>query len=248
MTIQRVRSKWAKTNVLLKSEEIRDQIPKTVEWSHDALNEMLNEYGMVYVKPDHGTFGTGVIRVEKQTNGVYTFQLKTKKRSFSSFKKMIIPLQKIISTRPYLIQRGIYLLTYSRRRFDLRVMVQKNDANEWETTGIIGRLSHPRKIVTNYHSGGTPMSIEKLMGDHLSHAHIANYKTRLRKQGVAIAGQLQSKYPRLKEIGVDVAVDTSLKPWILEVNTLPDPYIFRKLKDKRVFRKICRYCKLYGRL
>ena len=95
---------------------------------------------MVYVKPDHGTFGNGVIRVEKKTNGVYTFQLKPKRVSFSSFKKMIIPMQKIISTRPYLIQQGIYLLTYSRRRFDLRVMVQKNDANEWETTGIIGRL------------------------------------------------------------------------------------------------------------
>ena len=94
MAIQRVRSKWAKTNVLLKSEEIRDQIPKTVEWNQDALYEMLNEYGMVYVKPDLGTFGTGVIRVEKQTNGVYTFQLKTKKRSFSSFSKMIIPCRR----------------------------------------------------------------------------------------------------------------------------------------------------------
>ncbi|MFC5653207.1 YheC/YheD family protein [Paenibacillus solisilvae] len=248
MAIQRVSSKWAKTNVLIKSEELRDQIPVTVEWSQDALNQMLNKYGMVYVKPDFGTYGSGVIRVQKSSSGNYSFQVKTKKRAFPSFEQMIVPLQRIISNRPYLIQRGIYLLKYSRRRFDLRVMVQKNDTNEWESTGIIGRLSHPRKIVTNYHSGGTPMSIEKLMGRHLSHADIAAYKTQLCKQGVAIATQLQTKYPRLKEIGVDVAVDTSLKPWILEVNTLPDPYIFRKLQDKRIFRKIRRYCKLYGRL
>ena len=44
------------------------------------------------------------------------------------------------------------------------------------------------------------MSIEKLMRDYLSHTRIANYKKRLRKQGVAIAGQLQTKYPRLKKL------------------------------------------------
>ncbi|MBW7452610.1 YheC/YheD family protein [Paenibacillus sepulcri] len=246
MAIQRVKSKWAKTNSLVKSEEMRDSIPTTKKWSSETLRSMLNEYKMVYVKPDQGTFGSGVIRVEKLENH-YTYQLGTRIRNFSGFEAMAASLQTVIKSRTYLVQRGIHLLKHKGRRFDIRVMVQKNDRHEWESTGIIGRLSHPSKIVTNYHSGGTPMTIERLMQSHLTKVQTRNLKSRLRKLGVSVARQLQNDYPRLKELGVDVAVDTSFKPWILEVNTLPDPFLFRKLPDKRVFRKIYRYGLLYGR-
>jgi len=246
LAIQRVRSKWAKTNSLVKSDELRDYIPTTKRWSRDTLKQMINDYRMVYVKPDLGTFGNGVIRVENQGER-YTFQLGTRLRAFNSFEAMATQLQAAIKSRPYLIQRGIQLLKHQKRRFDIRVMVQKNDRNEWESTGIIGRLGHPSKIVTNYHSGGTPMTFERLMKAHLSASRILALKSQLRKLGVSAARQLQHDYPRLKEIGVDVAIDHSFKPWILEVNTLPDPFLFRKLPDKRVFRKIYRYGLLYGR-
>ncbi|GGE00664.1 hypothetical protein GCM10010911_69480 [Paenibacillus nasutitermitis] len=208
---------------------------------------MLNDYRMVYVKPELGTFGNGVIRVENQ-DGHYTFQLGTRLRAFTSFEAMATALQaSAIKSRSYLIQRGIHLLKHRKRRFDIRVMVQKNARNDWESTGIIGRLGHPSKIVTNYHSGGTPMTLERLMQTHLTASRISSLNSRLRKLGVSAAKQLQLDYPRLKEIGVDVAIDQSFKPWILEVNTLPDPFLFRKLPDKRVFRKIYRYALLYGR-
>lgn len=247
MPIQRVSSKWAKTKSLLKSSELTEHIPETKRWSKNTLQAMLDNYKMVYVKPDSGTFGTGVIRVEKHTAESYSFQLGTRKREFRSFDAMAQKLQETIKPQSYLIQRGIQLLKHANRRFDIRVMVQKNNKNYWESTGIIGRLSHPGKIVTNYHSGGTPMSMERLMSGKLSPPKLTSYNSRLKKLGEAVARQMQQQYPRLKELGIDVAVDTSFKPWILEVNTLPDPYIFRKLKDKSVFRKIYRYCVSYGR-
>lgn len=150
--------------------------------------------------------------------------------------------------RLFLIQKGIHLLKHSRRRFDFRVMVQVNLKGKWETTGIIGRLAHPKKIVTNYHSGGTPLPFERLMSTHMNTSQQQNYLGMLRKMGVQVAHQLQSAYPRIKEIGIDVAIDTKLNPWILEVNTKPDPYLFRKLKDRRVFRKVYRYAVAYGRI
>lgn len=247
MPIQRVRSKWAKTNSLLKSSELTEHIPETKRWSKNSLHAMLDAYKMVYVKPDSGTFGSGVIRVEKRANENYSFQVGTRKREFHSFDAMAHKLQHTIKPQSYLIQRGIQLLRHANRRFDIRVMVQKNTKNHWESTGIIGRLSHPAKIVTNYHSGGTPMSMDQLMSGKLSASQLAAYHSRLKKLGESVAKQLQNQYPRLKEIGIDVAVDSSFKPWILEVNTLPDPFIFRKLKDKSVFRKIHRYCVSYGR-
>jgi D-alanine-D-alanine ligase-like ATP-grasp enzyme len=70
----------------------------------------------------------------------------------------------------------------------------------------------------------------------------------LRGLGVAVAAQLERKFPGIKEIGVDIAVDQQYKPWILEVNTKPDPYIFQKLQNKAVFRKIIRYVRAYRQI
>jgi len=129
----------------------------------------------------------------------------------------------------------------------LRVMVQMNPRSRWESTGIIGRVAHPRKIVTNYHAGGTPMPFSRLLSGYLNAGQRNDYENRLRKLGVSVAEALNQRYPRLKEIGLDVAIDESLRPWILEVNTFPDPYIFRKLPDRSVFRKIYSYANAYGR-
>ncbi|SEN46686.1 YheC/YheD family protein [Paenibacillus sp. OV219] len=247
MAIQRVKSKWAKTKVLMNSEQLRARIPVTKVWASPALEQLLQDFGMVYVKPDQGTFGLGVIRVEKQSDISYSYQHDTKIMQFTSFETLSRSLQRLIGSRRYLIQQGIQLLRYDGRRFDVRVMVQHTSQKAWETTGIIGRLSHPAKIVTNYHSGGTPMSIDQLMNPHLLPGQINSYKSWLAELGIATARQLQTTYPGLKEIGIDLAIDESFQPWILEVNTLPDPFIFRKLSDQSVFRRIHRYCVGYGR-
>ncbi|MFD0716186.1 YheC/YheD family protein [Paenibacillus sp. GCM10027626] len=248
MTGLRMKSKWLKTNVLLQSHELQQFIPATKPWSPSCFQMMLDQYAMIYLKPDIGTFGKGVIRAEKKPHGVYTFQLGTRLYTFSSLEQMIDRLQRIIGTRRYIVQQGIHLLSHMQRRFDIRVMIQKNPANEWEATGIIGRLGNPRKIVTNYHSGGTPLPFELLMQSYLSLDEMPQYQASLNQLGIEVARQLEQQLPSLKEIGVDVAIDLSLQPWILEVNTRPDPYIFRKLNDKAVFRKIYCYCVGYGRI
>ncbi|WP_339205840.1 YheC/YheD family protein [Paenibacillus sp. FSL K6-3182] len=249
MSIQRVTSKWAKTKVMLKSDYLRSYMPPTKLFGRGSLQSMLSEYGMVYVKPINGTFGNGVIRVERTTVPAlgYRYQLGTKILFFSTLDQLYHKLAQQTKKRSYLVQRGIHLLKHQKRRFDIRVMVQKNPHNEWEVTGIIGRLAHPAKIVTNYHSGGTPMALERLMGDHANASELAAFKNKLRKVSITIANQLQGAYPNIKELGVDIAIDAKLHPWILEVNTLPDPFIFRKLPDQNVFHKVYRYAVAYGR-
>ena len=243
MSIQRVKSKWTKTKVMLKSEYLRQYMPDTRLFSKSSLQAMLNQYGMVYFKPINGTFGNGVTRVEKvkSPSSGYRSQVGTVIRTYPTFEQLYQKLVWQKKNRRYIVQKGIHLLRHQNRRFDIRVMVQKNLRSEWEATGIIGRLAHPAKIVTNYHSGGTPMALDTLMSSHLSVTELDALKQHLNKLSVAIAAHLQTAYPSIKEIGVDIALDTDLHPWVLEVNTYPDPFIFRKLPDKSVFRKIYRY-------
>jgi hypothetical protein len=245
-----VLSKWRKTAIMLQNAKLRDYVPDTKKMTHSSLQSLLNRYKMVYIKPDCGTYGNGVMRVEMDSNGTkpFHYQAGVLKRSFARFDDMYKSILKQTRKRFYLVQKGIHLTKYNKRQFDIRVMVQQSPRKNWEATGVIGRVAHPQKIVTNVHNGGTLMPIDSLLGSYVSGAAKERYIERLRKLGVSTALQLHGKLSGLKEIGLDVALDQKLHPWVLEVNTSPDPFIFRRLKDKRIFAKIRRYAKAYKRL
>ncbi|MCM3039712.1 YheC/YheD family protein [Paenibacillus motobuensis] len=236
-----VLSKWIKTKVLLGNGEARSHIPDTRKLSKSTLTTMLKLYGMVYVKPEIGTHGKGVIRVEKRGGAEYAYQLGTKEKSFRDYETFYQSLLRETKKKSYLIQKGIHLVKYKKRRFDIRVMVQLSPKGVWETTALIGRVAPPEKIVTNYHSGGKLMDVRSLLGSHLSESKMKKVMHKLDKLGVATAGHLHKKYPGIRQIGLDIGFDHSWIPWIIEVNTNPDPYIFNKLSDKSMYRKVMRY-------
>ncbi len=243
-------SKWIKTKALLKNKEMRNYIPETRLYSRSSLRTMIKKHNMVYVKPINGTAGNGVIQASKMANrrfSGYRYQLGTMKRAFRSFDKFYTSMNRNKLKRPYLVQQGIHLLTFNGLRFDVRVMVQRTAKLDWRTTGYVGRVSHPKKIVTNYHSQGKPLPLEQLLAPYLKGKQKQQYLAQLQRLGVRIAKQLQRTYPNFREIGVDIALDSNLHPWVLEVNTAPDVHIFNAIRDKRMFRTVLRYSKANGR-
>lgn len=262
LTIQRVSSKWAKTKVLLQSRQLTRYIPLTRKYSRAALAEMLNERSLVYIKPDIGTYGNGVMSVERlhelkpQEQGSepaspekYKLHYVTSSQEFSSLDDLHRAIRDRTQQKLYLLQHGIFKLKYRDRSFDLRVLTQKTPYGSWETTGIIGRVAAKNKIITNYHSGGSIRMLDEVLEEHATQERINLLEKELYELGVETAKQLQKEYPRLKEIGLDVAIDQNLIPWILEVNTLPAILPFKKFfKDKSIYRRIERYAIAYGRL
>ncbi|KJD42507.1 YheC/YheD family protein [Paenibacillus terrae] len=240
---QALRSKWHKTKLLLPHRGIKPFVPDTRRYTKANLKSMLEKYGMVYVKPDRGTFGKGVMRVEQEGQR-FAYQHEEKRLEFKNVEALYASLSKKTGKKSYLIQKGIHLLRHQKRYFDIRVMVQRNAKGPWESTGIIGRLGHPRKIVTNYHSGGKPMALTELLKTHLSQSKQAELIKKLNALGITIATQLQKTYPNFRQIGVDIGLERTFTPWIIEVNTKPDPYIFNQLKDKSMYRKVLSYWRL----
>ncbi|WP_410512932.1 YheC/YheD family protein [Paenibacillus sp. BR2-3] len=271
MRIQRVSSKWAKTQAILHNSSLSSYIPDTRKYEIHTLKEMLILYETVYIKPDRGTYGSGVMRAEqrtvtlspsvpeegvednnerndKETKLMYILRYGKSADVFSSPEELDAALMKVIQDRPYLIQKGINLLRHRDRPFDLRVLAQKNPEGLWETTGMLGRVAAPQKIVTNYHNGGRIRSVKALLKKHMDAAETALTINQLQTLGIRMGRQLETAYPGIKEIGLDVAIDDHHDLWLLEINTLPSIVVFKLFPDKSIYRKIHRYAAAYGRV
>lgn len=266
-------SKWAKTKVILQNRQLAVFIPETRKYSLDHLTELLDVYGTVYIKPDRGTYGIGVMRAErrvvhlsasrqqaedapavedgepdKQEQVMYVLRYAKDAEVFQSASQLDAAILPKLNGRPYLVQQGIDLLKHNNRPFDLRVLTQKTPSGGWETTGMLGRVAAPQKVVTNYHNGGSIFSVEALFKEHMSPGEMTGMIQQLKSMGVRIGAQLETAYPGLKEIGLDVALDQHHDPWLLEVNTLPAIMVFKSFPDKSIYRRIRRYAIAYGRL
>ncbi|WP_186445653.1 YheC/YheD family protein [Paenibacillus cremeus] len=243
-------TKLGNTKHLISNVALRKHYPETHMATAKQVQRMLERYRMVYVKPNVGTGGHGVMKAERLTRSgkmKYRFKLGTMERQFTTYPAFYAALRHAFRGRSYVVQRGIRMLTYRKRPFDIRIMVQLNRSGRWTHTGTIGRLAHPKRIVTNYHSGGTPLPLERLMRPYLRGARMTRFARRIAALGVRTALHMQQGYPRLKEAGVDVGVDRKLRPWIFEVNFRPDPFIFLKLGKPAVFRRIIDLTRYHGR-
>ncbi len=249
------RSKWRLKEILEKNEGLIQYIPDTRWLNKENLAEMLDTYKMVYVKPDNSTWGRGVMKVVKERTKSgkekFRYQIGREINTFHDFANLIEALELTISKkmknrnkndRKYIIQQGIHLLKYNERIFDLRLMVQKNPENQFEITGILGRLAHPKRIVTNFHSKGEIYPFEYLLNHYMTEEKLQTYKAMLYE----LAKQIGPLYNR-KAIGIDIGIDENFFPWIIEVNIWPDPFVFNQLEEKEMFNKIKEYRKYWKR-
>lgn len=245
---QTVSSKLVKTRLLLEGGgELARRVPRTAALSRERLRAMLQAYGMVYVKPDTGSQGIGVCRVERDAGGGYRCQTGTRRLRLGSYDAMYRSLLRQAGGRRHLVQQGIHSLRYRGRAFDFRIMVQKSPAGKWENTGIAARVAHPAKIVSNGSQGGTIYDAGRLLGLVAGRRQAMKLLGRMNGLALLAAARFGASYPAMNELGIDVAVDHRLEPWILEVNTRPDPCPFAKLEDRTALRTIIRYARAYGR-
>ncbi|OPA80863.1 endospore coat-associated protein [Paenibacillus selenitireducens] len=240
-------NKWQLFEWLKKSKSTKPHIPNTHRLTKSLeLSKLLHRHSYLYLKPESGKAGVGIMMVKYQPNRTLPFRLKIqdKKKSISykcsSLQKLWMRIKKETGSTHYIVQQGIELASIDKRPFDLRVLIQKNRKGHWEVTGIGARMAGSLSITTHVPRGGSIEDPEKLLIAAFGLDSPKRILARAKNTALIIARQLErgSGY-MLGEMSMDMGVDQQGHIWFFEANSKPmkfdEPHI-RKRSIERIFQ------------
>jgi uncharacterized circularly permuted ATP-grasp superfamily protein len=235
-------AKWKLHRFYAKNPEIEKYLPHTASFTQNSLSSFMSKYNSVYIKANHQHMGRGIIKIWKTKNGYQFIKVRGKASISPSIKDLYNKISKINGNRPYIIQKTIDLAQINGRFFDIRVMMMRNGKRNWEYAGMLAKVAGPGSVVSNVNSGrGYALTIEVALKKSLkwNSLQIARVKKQLIRLSHKII-QYSEKYPFYSfQSGIDLAVDKKGRIWIIEVNLHnPSHSLFKKIDDKRYFRRI----------
>ncbi|WP_257349467.1 YheC/YheD family protein [Pseudalkalibacillus decolorationis] len=213
-------SKW-KTHCILKEQsQLAAYLPETkLITSIDDVQNFLNAYGKIIIKPTSSSQGKGIFSLMKKKNNQVLFFSNTKHCTYENLEKLSV--NHCLTSTQHLMQPLISRIRYKGYPYDFRVLMQKV-ADEWTMTGIGVRCAGYGKLTTHVPEGGRILSIEDVQVD-----------TDVVKQIATNVGlSLDKACPPVGEFSMDLGLDCSSHYWIFEVNSKPmvfdEPHIQTK--------------------
>lgn len=237
-------NKWTLFRWLKQSKTTKKFIPTTQKYSPKLkLYRFIKTHPLVYLKPESGKAGKGIMRVQRITNKKYRYLLtiQESKRSHRFFYQKLASLKTKINQytgmEPYIVQQGIHLATYMNRPYDLRVLVQKNMKGKWVLTGIGARVAGEKSITTHVPRGGKIDDPKKVLAYSFGQDMSVKVLNRIKKTSLIIARQIEkSSKHRLGEMSMDLGLDSSKKLWFFEANAKPMKFDEPHIREKSLKR------------
>lgn len=240
------KDKWLRYLFMEKDSRLKPHLPETHLLTMKSLKAMISKYGQVILKPVIGSRGFGVIQVTPLTKNRYQIHLENKKKTIRGFKRTYHKLKELTRSRRYMVQKRIQLARIGRRPFDIRVIVQrKSSFDPWRVTGTVAKVAGRGYIVTNNErSNGSLMTVKRaLQKSSLRHLSLHYIRSKINRIALLSAESLTEHYPDHRIYGLDLGVNRKGRIWIIEANRSPILSHFRKLKDRRMYRRILQYKK-----
>jgi glutathione synthase/RimK-type ligase-like ATP-grasp enzyme len=215
------------------------------------LKTMCTKYATVFLKPITGSLGKGIIRIKKQAEGGYMCHFTNlngaRKQSFGSLTQLVNALSTKIKLQSYQIQQGLTLISVDRRPVDFRAVVQLNELGQWSITSIVARTAGDHHFVSNLARGGSLSTVREALARSNS-TSTAGGALKLRRAALAIAKGIETQITgHFAELGIDLALDTQGRVWLIEVNSKPSKDDNTALPGARTIRPSVKKVVKYSR-
>lgn len=210
--------------------------------NYTMLKSMCSRYSSVFLKPVRGSLGKGIIRITRaegssQYQAMFATAAGTQKQTYGSLLKLFSSISSKMKSNRYQVQQGLQLIEIQKRPVDFRALVQKNASGNWTITSIVARTAGNHHFVSNLARGGTLSKVKEavLKSDLASGVSRSGTTGRLRNAALAIAKGIEKHIPaHFGELGIDLALDTSGRIWLLEVNSKPSKNDNTPLTDNKI--------------
>ncbi|GLX68787.1 YheC/YheD family protein [Paenibacillus glycanilyticus] len=205
----------------------------------DASNFILfvKKYKSVMLKPINGWGGRDIVRVTLD-NGQYKVQQNHEQTQLMSAAGIRSLISKALGKERQLMQQWIDIRNKQGIVFDIRALMLKKSEGNWQTTGIAVREARRGKITSNLKSGGHAYEADSYLKKEFGDEKGETLAKSIRELAEYIPDFTEKSYrSRLCELGIDLAVDTNGKLWLLEINIKPGKKIMRELYGFKVWEQ-----------
>ncbi|PZE21455.1 YheC/YheD family protein [Paenibacillus xerothermodurans] len=239
-------------DALQKQNGLRPYLPEShLVKNTQTIKTMCSKHPTVFVKPVTGSLGKGIIRINRQPGGGYICHFTSvggvRKQSFSNVSNMITALSGKMKKQQYQIQQGVSLISVDGRPVDFRALVQRDIDGRWAITSIVARIAGNEHFVSNLARGGSLSTVKDALARANSLTGAAD-EEKLRRAALLIAKGIEAQIPgHFAELGVDLALDTHGRVWLIEVNSKPSKDDNTALSAERKMRpsvkRLVQYCR-----
>ena len=231
--------KWHVYKKLATDHRLRPVLPPTLPYHGGRLlHDKLLQQPRLFLKPQAGTHGKGVLAVMSSPDGMYLSVAGRNHRNqsfclrFQDRDTGIDWVDEYVAGQRYIVQPFLDLAGRKGRPFDVRALVQKNRAGVWTLTGLVVREgSSPEGLTSNLHGGGSAHPALAYLKGLFGPEAAATLVQELETLALKLPHLLEAHYGSLGELGIDFGVDTSRRIWLLEVNSRPGRSAFFSLED-----------------
>lgn len=241
-------AKWKMHRFYARHPEISKFLPPAAILTPKSLADFINRYGTVYIKANTIHTGKGIVKAWKSPDGYHYVRVRGKVKHAPSTAYLCEKVKEISQKDLFIVQKGVKLATINGRPYDIRVMMMRDGAREWKFAGMVAKVHGPDSIVSNVRRGGGYVtSVENALAQSkFDRTRIQDIKKQLMELSRKII-LYSEKYPFYSfQSGIDLAVDTAGRVWIIEVNLHnPSHGLFKRLKDKTYYNRVRRLYRDY---
>lgn len=217
--------KWTVYKQLQEAAHLQPFLPDTALYSKETLKSWLEQYSTIFIKPINGSQGKQIFKVCKVPDGFalsYSSIQQEVSSTYSNYAELYKRLSTHIKKKHYIIQQGLDLLDLDGRPVDFRYLCHRGENHRWRVTSSTARASKAGYFVSNLAQGGEMLTVSKALRTRYERNALLHLRQHLKEIALEVADVVGMVSEGIYgELGIDLAIDQTGRPWIIEVNTKP---------------------------
>jgi hypothetical protein len=198
----------------------------------------LKKHGSIMLKPINGWGGKGIIKVTAQKDYFEVQRDGARKLSLPNARLDAYIRNVLKKGGRHLMQKWIDIRNKKGKVFDIRALMQKKDEGVWQMTGMAVREGMKDKITSNIKSGGDAYGVADYLEKEFDSGKAEELTKSIVETAEYIPEFLEKSYKSgLSELGIDLAVDTTGRLWLIEVNIKPGKMIIKRLYGNKAWEQ-----------